>query len=222
MKRSRVWLAIVSILVAITGVLWATGAIAWPEVDEDHAQASVDPLPAGHERVTFGSGCFWCTEAIFREVKGVDSAVSGYSGGTVRNPTYREVCGGDTGHAEVVQVTYDPNVISFKDLLEIFWKTHDPTTKNRQGADFGPQYRSAIFYHTQQQRQLAEEYKNKLNAAGAFAAPIVTEITPFKEFYSAENYHQNFYARNPKRSYCAMVIQPKLDKFHAAFQDKMK
>ncbi|MBI1932891.1 MAG: peptide-methionine (S)-S-oxide reductase MsrA, partial [Ignavibacteriales bacterium] len=138
-----------------------------------------------YETATFGTGCFWCTETIFEKLKGVESAVSGYSGGTKENPTYKEVCTGNTGHAEVIQVTYDPSIISFKDLLEVFWKTHDPTTLNRQGEDVGTQYRSAIFYHTDEQKKLAEEYRAKLESAKVFKDPIVTEITKFKNFFPA-------------------------------------
>ncbi len=174
------------------------------------------------EQVTFGSGCFWCTEAFFAELKGVKSAVSGYSGGHVEKPTYEQVSAGRTGHAEVVQVTYDPAVIKFPELLEVFWRTHDPTTLNRQGADTGTQYRSAVFYHTDEQKREAEHYKQKLNETKAFGAPVVTEITPFKEFYPAEDYHQEYYAANPEQGYCRMVIQPKLDKFRKAFADKLK
>src|SRR5436190_8802179 len=147
-------------------------------------------------RATFGAGCFRCVEAVFQQLRGVHSVASGYSGGAVKNPTYRQVCTGTTGHAEAVQVTYDPKVISYEDLLEVFWQTHDPTTPDRQGHDVGPQYRSVIFYHNDEQKRLAEEYKRKLDAAGAFAAPIVTEVVPFTEFYRAEGYHQNYYADN--------------------------
>jgi peptide-methionine (S)-S-oxide reductase len=148
--------------------------------------------------------------------------MSGYSGGSTKNPTYEQVCNGNTGHAEVIQVTYDPAVITFPELLEVFWQTHDPTTKNRQGNDIGSQYRSAIFYHTEDQHRLAEEYKKKLDASGAFRAPIVTEITAFKEFYPAEDYHQNYFARNPNQAYCNAVIPPKLDKLKKVFADKLK
>jgi peptide-methionine (S)-S-oxide reductase len=174
------------------------------------------------EVATFGNGCFWCTEAVFQDLKGVESAISGYSGGTVENPTYKQVCTGNTGHAEVLQITYDPSVISFEELLEVFWKTHDPTTLNRQGNDVGTQYRSAIFYHNEEQRKLSEEYKKKLNAAGAFDKPIVTEIVPFKKFYKAEDYHQNYYNLNGDQPYCSMVIRPKVDKFKKVFKDKLK
>ena len=174
------------------------------------------------EKATFGTGCFWCTEAVFDELKGVESVVSGYSGGTLPNPTYEQICGGLTGHAEVVQITYDPAVISFADLLEVFWQTHDPTTLNRQGNDVGTQYRSAVFYHNDEQRQLAEHYKEKLNGSGAFRGPIVTEITPYKSFYPAEKYHQDYFAQNPSQPYCTAIIRPKVDKFKKAFADKLK
>jgi peptide-methionine (S)-S-oxide reductase len=171
---------------------------------------------------TFGSGCFWCTEAIFQRLNGVEKVESGYSGGKVKNPTYKEVCTGLTGHAEVVQVTYNPARVSFEELLEVFWQTHDPTTLNRQGADVGTQYRSVIFYHTPEQKQLAELYKRKLDESGAFDRPIVTEISPFTEFYKAEDYHQNYFNLNGSAPYCAYVIQPKLDKFKKAFANKLK
>lgn len=179
-------------------------------------------IKPGMETATFGSGCFWCTEAIFLNVNGVEKVESGYSGGKVKNPTYREVCSGLTGHAEVIQLTYDPKVVSYDELLEIFWKTHDPTTLNRQGADEGTQYRSVVFYHNENQRKLAEEYKKKLTNVKAFDAPIVTEITPFTEFYKAEDYHQNYYNLNGSAPYCSFVIQPKLEKFKKVFKEKLK
>lgn len=174
------------------------------------------------ELATFGGGCFWCTEAVFRELKGVHDVVSGYSGGRFRNPTYHAVSTGATGHAEVVQIKFDPKEISYKDLLEVFWKTHDPTTPNRQGVDVGTQYRSVILYHNEQQKELAEHYKQKLNESKAFRAPVVTEISPFTAFYPAEKYHQDYYERNPANRYCRMVIRPKLRKFRNVFQDKLK
>lgn len=174
------------------------------------------------QTATFGSGCFWCTEAIFEALSGVDSAVSGYMGGKVKNPTYREVCTGNTGHAEVVQITYDPSVISFAELLEAFWASHDPTTLNRQGNDVGTQYRSVIFYHSEEQRRLSEEFKKDLNDRKVFPDPIVTEISPASEFYVAENYHQDYYNLNGHEPYCTFVIRPKLDKFRKAFADKLK
>lgn len=174
------------------------------------------------EVATFGSGCFWCTEAIFERVKGVVSVVSGYSGGTVKNPNYDEVCTGKTGHAEATQITFDPKVVSYDELLEIFWKTHDPTTLNRQGNDVGTQYRSVIFYHNNEQKQKAEYYKNKLTEEKIWDKPIVTEITKFEKFYPAEDYHQEYYDKNPNQGYCAFVITPKVEKFEKIFKDKLK
>lgn len=174
------------------------------------------------ETATFANGCFWCTEAIFQQVAGVEKVVSGYIGGSVKNPTYREVCTGLTGHAEAIQITFDPKKVSFAELLDIFWKTHDPTTLNRQGADEGTQYRSAIFFHTEEQKSLADSYRKKLDASGAFDHPIVTEITPASVFYPAENYHQNYYNLNGKAPYCSYVIAPKLEKFKKVFGDKIK
>jgi peptide-methionine (S)-S-oxide reductase len=174
---------------------------------------------SGLEKATFGCGCFWCTEAVFQQLNGVKSVVSGYSGGETPNPTYEQVCTGRTGHAEVIQITYDSAVIAFEDLLRVFWQTHDPTTLNRQGHDVGTQYRSAIFYHTEEQRRAAEQYKAQLDAAGTFGAPIVTEITPFKNFYPAEPYHHNYFNLNPAQGYCSAVIRPKLEKFKKEFKD---
>jgi len=171
---------------------------------------------------TFGSGCFWCTEAVFQNVIGVEKVESGYSGGKTKNPTYKEICSGLTGHAEVIQLTYNPKKVSFDALLEIFWQTHDPTTLNRQGNDAGTQYRSVIFYHNDEQRELAEAYKNKLDKSGAFDEPIVTEISPFSTFYKAEDYHQNYFNLNGNAPYCAYIIQPKLEKFKKVFKDKLK
>lgn len=174
------------------------------------------------ETATFGSGCFWCTEAIFERVKGVQKVASGYSGGHVENPTYEQICQKNTGHAEVVQLQFDPQVVSYAELLEIFWKTHDPTTLNRQGNDEGPQYRSAVFFHNEQQRKEAEFYKQKLDEEGVFNAPIVTEITQFSNFYEAEDYHQDYFKLNGRQPYCAYVIQPKVDKLKKVFQNKLK
>ncbi len=171
---------------------------------------------------TLGSGCFWCTEAFFLKLKGVESVVSGYSGGKVKNPTYREVCTGLTGHAEVVQVKFNQEVISYEEILEIFWNTHDPTTLNRQGNDEGPQYRSVVFYHNEQQKKIAEQYKEQLSKSGVFKNSIVTEITPFTIFYPAENYHQNYYALNPNQGYCQYVIRPKVEKFNKQYASKLK
>jgi peptide-methionine (S)-S-oxide reductase len=171
---------------------------------------------------TLGSGCFWCTEAIFQRMKGVVKVESGYSGGKIRNPTYREVCSGLTGHAEVVQITYDVAQISFEDLLEVFFSTHDPTTLNRQGADAGTQYRSVIFFHDEEQQRLAGEFRQRLNESKAFRNPVVTEIAPFTEFFVAEDYHQNYFNENGEAPYCQFVIAPKLDKFTRTFKERMK
>lgn len=171
---------------------------------------------------TFGAGCFWCTEAVFLNVNGVTKVVSGYSNGKVKNPTYREVCTGMTGHAEVTQITFDPAVVSFEELLEVFWNTHDPTTLNKQGADEGTQYRSAVFYHNEEQKKIAEAYKKQLEASKVFKHPIVTEISPLTSFYPAEDYHQNYYALNPNQGYCQYVIRPKVEKFKKQFATKLK
>lgn len=174
------------------------------------------------EIITLGNGCFWCTEAIFQQVNGVTKVTSGYSGGHVENPTYEEVCEKTTGHAEVLQVEFDTTQVTIDEILEIFWQTHDPTTLNRQGNDVGPQYRSVIFYHNDHQKERAEYYKKKLDESGAFNDKIVTAIEPFKNFYAAENYHQDYYNRNGNQPYCYFVIRPKLEKFEKAFKDKMK
>lgn len=186
------------------------------------AQKTLETMNTKTETVTFGAGCFWCVEAIFSRVNGVTKVESGYSGGHVVNPTYQEVCTGNTGHAEVVQVTFNPDIIPFAKILEIYFKTHDPTTLNRQGADIGTQYRSVIFYHTEEQKVTAIEIKNQLDAAGIWSSPIVTAIEPYKNFYKAENYHQNYYEGNKNQAYCRMVITPKLEKFEKVFSDYLK
>jgi peptide-methionine (S)-S-oxide reductase len=174
------------------------------------------------ELATFGAGCFWCVEAIFQRVDGVEKVVSGYSGGHVKNPSYKEVCNGTTGHAEVCQLSYDPDEVSYDELLEIFWQTHDPTTLNRQGNDVGTQYRSVVFYHNEKQKELAEKYKAELDEAEIYNDPIVTEISEFDKMYVAENYHQNYFNENGSQPYCSFVIQPKVDKFKKVFKDKLK
>ncbi|HWZ21660.1 MAG TPA: peptide-methionine (S)-S-oxide reductase MsrA [Cytophagaceae bacterium] len=174
------------------------------------------------DTATFGAGCFWCVEAVFQDLEGVVSVASGYEGGKISKPTYKEVCSGLTGHAEVIQLVFDPSKISYKELLEVFWQTHDPTTLNRQGHDSGTQYRSVIFYHNEEQKNLAEKYKNELNAAKAFDKPIVTEISPAQVFYKAENYHQDYYNLNGSEPYCTFVIKPKVDKVKKVFGDKLK
>lgn len=174
------------------------------------------------ELATFGAGCFWCTEAVFQRLKGVEKVVSGFSGGTIKNPAYREVVTGRTGHAEVTQITFDPAVISYQELLEVFWKTHDPTTLNRQGADVGTHYRSIVLYHNEEQEKLAQEYKIKLDNADIWSNPIVTEVAPYEAFYPADEQHQNFYNQNQSQPYCTFVINPKVNKLKAVFADKLK
>jgi peptide-methionine (S)-S-oxide reductase len=171
---------------------------------------------------TLGGGCFWCLEAVFQQLQGVERIESGYSGGTVPDPTYRQVCNGNTGHAEVVQVTFDPAVLSFRELLEVFFATHDPTTLNRQGADVGTQYRSAVFYHTPEQKETAEQLIAELNAAGIWDAPIVTAVVPFQAFYRAEDYHQEYFWNNPQQPYCQAVVAPKVVKFRKQFANRLK
>lgn len=195
---------------------------------EEFAMPENFPVPDAAESAddsttaTFGNGCFWCTEAIFQQLKGVRTVSSGYTGGTVANPSYEAVCRGDTGHAEAIQVTFDPKVISYPELLEVFWRSHDPTTLNRQGNDTGTQYRSAVFYHSPRQKELAEKYKAKIDDARIFTKPVVTEIVPAVEFYPAEANHQNYFVSNSRNGYCRTIIQPKLDKLRTVFADKMK
>ena len=185
-------------------------------------EIEIDENSTKTDTATFGTGCFWCTEAIFQQLKGVLKVTSGYSGGHVKNPTYEQVCEKNTGHAEVCQVIYDPTVITFDELLEVFWQTHDPTTLNKQGNDEGPQYRSVVFYHDAEQKEKAEKYKTELNKSGAFDKPIVTAVEPYKNFYSAEKYHQNYYNDNGSQPYCYFVIRPKLEKFEKVFKSKLK
>ena len=198
-----------------------------PSSEESPAEASSkkkgEPAetPDKLELATFGTGCFWCGEAIFQRLKGVDSVVSGYSGGDVKNPSYHLVSTGLTGHAEVIQVAFDPKVISYDKLLDVFWKSHDPTQLNKQGPDTGPQYRSVIFYHTDEQKKLAEQSKQKLAKSG-HTRKIVTEISPFKAFYPAEDYHQNYFNNHPEEDYCQSIIRPKVNKVKKVFKDKVK
>lgn len=183
-----------------------------------------DPIPTGlnTDTATFGEGCFWCTEAFFQRLNGVLKVVSGYGGGHVENPSYEQVCDKITGHAELARIIYDPSKITYDELLEVFWKTHDPTTLNQQGNDVGPQYRSVIFYHNDEQKQKAEHYKALLDKSGAWTKPIITAIEPFKNFYPAENYHQDYYNNNQEQGYCRFVIRPKLEKFEKVFKNKLK
>jgi peptide-methionine (S)-S-oxide reductase len=183
---------------------------------------SADAQSKKLQKATFGMGCFWCSEALFQRLDGVVGVRSGYEGGQVPKPTYEEVCSGTTGHAEVIEVTYDPTKIKYDELLEVFWKSHDPTTLNRQGADVGTQYRSVVFYHTDEQKQLAEKYKKELNDTKAFANPVVTAITKASAFYQAENYHQDYFNKNRNQPYCRLVILPKMEKLEKIFKAKLK
>lgn len=193
-----------------------TSMTAAPMIDQETGATSAT------DTIVLGAGCFWCVEAVFAELKGVRSVMPGYTGGTMKNPDYKSVCSGETGHAEVAEVVFDPSVVTLREILEVFWQTHDPTTLNRQGADVGTQYRSAIFYRTAEQRDTAEYYKAELDKSGAFPRPIVTEISALATFYPAEDYHRDYYANNPGQGYCQMVIRPKLEKFRKAFANKLK
>jgi peptide-methionine (S)-S-oxide reductase len=226
-KRFRVPLGLLAVLaVSLAAFQFLPGASTmrdnFPAPDPEVVRADSPNSADGTELATFGSGCFWCTEAVFQQLKGVQKVVSGYSGGNMPNPTYEQVCSGRTGHAEVIQVVFDPTVVTFPELLEVFWRSHDPTTQDRQGNDAGSQYRSAIFTHSDQQRESAERYRQKLDEAHVFSNPIVTEIVPFSIFYPAEAYHQNYYAEHARQGYCRTVIGPKLDKLRAVFKDKLK
>lgn len=207
-----------SILISIIALLFASYQVN----SNDLTYNTLIMSENNYEVAIFAGGCFWCTEAIFERVKGVLTAESGYSGGHVVNPSYREVCTGNTGHAEAIRITFDPSVVSYVELLEIFFKTHDPTTLNRQGADVGTQYRSAIFYNTPEQRNQAEEIIQALEREHIWKDPIVTEVTAFTNFFTAEDYHQEYYDNNANQGYCRMVIQPKIDKFEKVFRDKLK
>jgi methionine-S-sulfoxide reductase len=208
--------AVAFLVVACAG----TQAMSEPTTGQPTESKTADT--AKLEKATFGSGCFWCTEAVFDQLRGVKSAVSGYSGGQVDNPTYEQITTGRTGHAEVIQVTYDPSEIAYDDLLKVFWQTHDPTTLNRQGHDVGTQYRSAVFYHSEDQRRTAEAYKKQLDESGTFSKPIVTEITPFGKFYPAEKYHQEYFQTNPEQQYCEYVIRPMVETFKRVFKDLLE
>ena len=200
-----------------------SAAASIPEAAEGAAVPTTPP-PTGPAtaKATFGAGCFWCVEAVFQRLNGVSAVQSGYTGGHVENPAYRDVCNGTTGHAEVAQITYDPDKVTFRELLEVFWKTHDPTTLNQQGADRGTQYRSAVFYHSDEQRDEAEALKKSLDESGAFDRPIVTEISKLGTYYEAEDYHQDYFNLNPDQGYCRAVVGPKVEKFKKAFADKLK
>lgn len=212
MKITVLLLTVTTLLISFTAVSQAQQS---QKNDNDMNSSNV-------EEATFGAGCFWCVEAIFEELKGVKSVVSGYAGGKMQNPTYRQVSSGQTGHAEVTRITFDPSVISYEELLEVFWHTHDPTTKNRQGADVGPQYRSVIFYHNDRQKEIAEQSLKKTDASDLWEDPIVTEVEPLSNYSVAENYHQNYYENNPNAGYCTTVIAPKLKKFRKDFSHLLK
>lgn len=215
------YLSILTLIFSIMNSACAQGPSKKEKAMQELPKTAVE-VPQGWEVATLGGGCFWCTEAIYQNLKGIEQVRSGYSGGHIPNPIYKQVTSGTTGHAEVIQFFFDPTIISFEEILEVFWSTHDPTTLNRQGADVGPQYRSAVFFHSDEQKELAEFYKKKLDESGAFNRPIVTEITAFSNFYVAEDYHQNYYNDNGMQPYCQFVIRPKLDKFKKAFSEKLK
>lgn len=205
-------------------MLAAFGACAQPtstpqKVNSMNAPASIK---GNTDTATLGNGCFWCTEAVFQQLEGVLQVASGYSGGHVENPNYKEVCTGTTGHAECLQIVFDPAKISFDELLEVFWQTHDPTTLNRQGNDIGTQYRSVVFFHNEDQKNKAQGYIDALNKSGVWENPVVTTLEPFVKFYKAEDYHQNYYNDNPDQGYCRLVVRPKVEKFQKVFKDKLK
>ena len=230
MKNNSLLLIVGAILIVL-GIAWAgtrtepqdnltTGNAAAPGVAERKSEEMESNKDL--QTATFAGGCFWCTEAVFQELKGVYKVTSGYIGGTVANPTYEQVCTGQTGHAEATQIVYDPKEVSFEQLLEVFFKTHDPTTLNRQGNDVGTQYRSAIFYNTAEQKATAEAIIAELTKANIYPDPIVTEVTAATQWYPAEGYHQNYYSQNPNQSYCAYVITPKVEKFRKVFADRLR
>lgn len=193
-----------------------------PEANSQSERTPSEKPATALDTATFGAGCFWCVEAQFQMLDGVLKVESGYSGGNVKNPSYKEVCNGTTGHAEVCKITFDSSKISYEEMLYAFWQTHDPTQLNRQGNDIGTQYRSVIFYNTEKQKQIAEEYKKKLNDEKVYDKPVVTEISPFTAFYKAEDYHQNYFNQNGNESYCQFVVKPKVEKFQKVFMNKLK
>ncbi len=208
-NRSVVLFAVISIYLSVSG---------FTKYENKNKQMTTQKTHTAMVTATFGGGCFWCIEAIFSGMNGVDLSISGFAGGHVKNPTYEQVVTGSTGHAEVVQVHYNPDVISYVKLLEVFFSVHDPTTLNRQGNDIGTQYRSAIFFHNQEQEDLANKVISRLNQDGIYDDPIVTEVTPLEAFYQASDYHQNYFERNPNQGYCQMVIRPKVEKFRKTFE----
>ncbi len=208
--------------VSLLAVVFFTMCQAQNKEESQKPVLTMENTTSKNDTATFGAGCFWCVEAVFQNLNGVVKVRSGYSGGSVKNPSYKEVCTGTTGHAEVCQIIYNPAIVSFDELLEVFWKTHDPTTLNRQGNDAGTQYRSVVFYHNEEQKKLTELYKKKIDESGAYDQPLVTEITPFQVFYPAEDYHQNYFNQNGEEPYCKYVIQPKVEKFKKVFEAKIK
>lgn len=210
------------ILVLITPILFSCNQNTSINKPLMSTQKQLEMNSENLDTITLAGGCFWCVEAVYQQLNGVEKVVSGYTGGTIKNPAYREVCEGTTGHAEVAQIIYDRTKVSLKDILEVFFTVHDPTTLNRQGNDYGTQYRSGIFYSNENQRLMSEDIIKRLDASGAFDDKIVTEVTPLNVFYPAEDYHQNYYAQNSGQGYCQMVIRPKLEKFKKVFPDKVK
>ncbi len=224
-KLTTVLLILLAAASSVTVVYWMatqgkTMPTNIPPLETEEQKPDSTPSADGElQTATFGGGCFWCTEAVFQRLKGVKEVESGYTGGTTENPTYKDICTGTTGHAEVIRITYDPTVVQYATLLRVFWATHDPTTLNRQGHDVGTQYRSVIFTHSPEQAKIAQEYKDKLEAEKVFDAPIVTEITPAVTYYPAKKYHQNYFRSNPNDSYCRNVAGPKLEKLNKVFAD---
>jgi peptide-methionine (S)-S-oxide reductase len=231
MSAQKSWLVVLGFVLCLSAFVLLARKFAAPQppqfeeplvMPETATVLEPDEVPPGMARATFAAGCFWCTQAMFRQLRGVQSAVCGYCGGSVKNPTDRQVHSHTTGHAEAVQITYDPGEISYEELLEVFWQTHDPTTPDRQGTDVGPQYRSMIFCHTDEQLRLAQHYKRKLDASGLFARPIITEIVPVREFYRAAASHQDFFEKHPRQGYCQLIVKPKVEKFKKVFREKLK
>jgi peptide-methionine (S)-S-oxide reductase len=214
------------IFLLLFGNIWGLSFISCADSASNQLPAKqptmTDQTTTHTDTATFGAGCFWCVEAVYQQLEDVISVTSGYSGGSIKNPSYKEVCSGLTGHAEVCQIVYDPSKISYTDLLQAFWLSHDPTTLNRQGNDVGTQYRSVIFYHTPEQQKLAEQYKKELDNSHAYANQVVTEISPMPDFYKAEDYHQNYYNENGDQPYCQFVVKPKVEKFQKVFKGKLK
>ncbi len=212
-----------SLVFSVLTILFLVNCQAQPQPKKNNSKKNMETSHSNYETATFAGGCFWCLEAAYDQLKGVTNVQSGYAGGHVENPSYKQVCGGDTGHAEVVQITYDPKVISYNDLLNVFWTLHDPTQLNRQGNDVGPQYRSEIFYHNEEQKKQAEASLKKEEESGHYDKAIVTKISPLNDnFYPAEDYHTDYYELNKTQPYCSAVIAPKMEKFYKKFHDKLK